>query len=391
MTLAARGARWSFVPAALGLFLVAAGAADGHDLVVSQEADWPLVMRADLALLAGFWLLSGRWLYGSRVAVIAAYVIILAYDLNSTVAGYPSRYPFGHVVVRHGWVILGDLVVVVSVLIWRTAPGQAARVGFLSGHIARATLIAAALGVVLDRSTVGQFPIIAKARAGRSSAGLDYLVYLPDGYYRTWNRWPLILTLHGRGESGEDIGLVRRQGLPRYVEEKGGLPFLIVAPQSSDWIWNVEALSSLLDEVIRRYRVDVDRVYLVGNSMGGTGTWALAARYPERFAAIAPICGVGDPTSAGRLSGVPTWAFHGVVDRVVSLEKSERMIAVLKKAGGDARLTAYPDVGHDAWTLTFANPRFYEWLLQHRLTNGGQSRFLSRVRIRACAELYLIL
>jgi predicted peptidase len=100
--------------------------------------------------------------------------------------------------------------------------------------------------------------------------------------------------------------------------------------------------------------------------MGGTGTWALAAHCPERFAAIVPICGGRDPAAAGRLTSVPAWAFHGADDRVVPLEQSERMIAALKQAGGDARLTVYPGVGHDAWTQTYANPRFYEWLLQHR-------------------------
>jgi predicted peptidase len=189
---------------------------------------------------------------------------------------------------------------------------------------------------------------------------------LPDSYHRTCGRWPLILTLHGRGEAGDDIGLVRSQGLPRRVEESGGLPFVIVAPQSPGWAWDVGALGLLLDEVVTSYRVDADRVYLVGNSMGGTGTWAMAAHIPERFAAIAPICGGGDRASAGRLRGVSTWAFHGADDRVVPLEQSERMIEALKRAGGDAQLTVYPGVGHDAWTRTYANPRFYKWLLQHR-------------------------
>jgi predicted peptidase len=164
-----------------------------------------------------------------------------------------------------------------------------------------------------------------------------YLVYLPDGYCRSSGRWPLILTLHGRGEAGSDINLVRRQGLPLRVEARGGLPFVVVAPQCPDLGWNVGALGALLDEVLRRYRVDADRVYLVGNIMGGTGTWALAASCPERFAAIAPICGGGDPDSAGRLRDVPTWAFHGGDDRIVPLERSERMIAALRQAGGDAR------------------------------------------------------
>src|SRR6202034_4823602 len=92
----------------------------------------------------------------------------------------------------------------------------------------------------------------------------------------------------------------------------------------------------------------------------------LAAKSPKRFAAIVPICGRGDPAWAGRLRGIPTWAFHGADDRVVPPEQSERMIAALKEAGGDVRLTVYPGVGHAAWTPAFADPMLYEWLLQHR-------------------------
>ena len=196
-----------------------------------------------------------------------------------------------------------------GLLRWRTGPAHAARIDSHPRRVAAASLVAAAVGVAIDRSQVGQFPIIATVRAGRSTSGLDYLVYLPDGYYRSLERWPLILTLHGRGEAGLDIGLVRRQGLPLRIEEKGGLPFVIVAPLSSDWAWNVEALDALLDEVLKRYRVDLDRIYVTGNSMGGNGTWALAANCPERFAAIAPICGVGDASTTACLKHVPTLGF----------------------------------------------------------------------------------
>jgi dienelactone hydrolase len=299
-------------------------------------------------------------------------VSILAYDVARMLAGYPVRHVVGQIATSTWWVISSDLLILAGLLWWRTGPAHAPRIDSHPGRFAAASFIAAALGVAIDRSQVGQFPIIATVRAGRSASGLDYLVYLPDRYYRSFERCPLILTLHGRGEAGVDIGLVRRQGLPRRVEAKGGLPFVIVAPPSSDWAWNVEALDALLDEVLKRYRVDLDRVYVTGNSMGGNGTWALAAKCPERFAAIAPICGVGDASSTGRLKNVPTWAFHGADDRVVPPEKSERMIAALKKAGGDARLTVYPGVGHDAWTATYANPRFYEWLLQQRRSRPSQ-------------------
>jgi dienelactone hydrolase len=346
-----------------------------------RDADWLLLIRADLELLGGFWLLSGRSPRGARIAAIIAFVSLLAYDVARMQAGYPARHVVGQIATSTWWVFLSDLLILAGLLRWRTGPAHAARIVSHPGRFAAASFIAAALGVAIDRSQVGQFPIIATVRAGRSTSGLDHLVYLPDGYYRSFARWPVILTLHGRGEAGLDIGLVRRQGLPLRIEKKEGLPFVIVAPQSSDWAWNVEALDALLDDVLKRYRVDLDRVYVTGNSMGGNGTWALAAKCPERFAAIAPICGVGDASSTGRLKGVPTWAFHGADDRVVPPEKSERMIAALKKAGGDARLTVYPGVGHDAWTATYANPSFFEWLLQHsRSSPAHRGRYTSHVR-----------
>jgi pimeloyl-ACP methyl ester carboxylesterase len=351
------------------MLLVAAGAADGHDLVVSgRDADWPLLIRADLELLGGFWLLSGRFSRGARISAIASFVIILAYDVARMLAGYPGRHIVGQIATSTWSVFSSDLLILAGLLRWRTGPAHAARIGSHPERFAAASFLAAALGVAIDWSQVGQFPIIATVRAGRSTSGLDYLVYLPDGYYRSLERWPLILTLHGRGEAGDDLGLVRRQGLPLRVEEQGGLPFVIIAPLSSGWAWDVAALTSLLDEALKRYRVDADRVYLVGNSMGGAGTWALAAHCPERIAAIVPICGAGSLASAEQLTSVPTWAFHGADDRIVPVEQSERMIAALKKVGGDARLTVYPGVGHDAWTPTFANPRLYAWLLQQRLS-----------------------
>jgi predicted peptidase len=126
-----------------------------------------------------------------------------------------------------------------------------------------------------------------------------------------------------------------------------------VAPQSFRGGWDAEALDALLDEVLKQYRVDAHGVYLTGESMGGYGTWALAAAHSERFAAIAPICGGGEPAWAAQLKGVPTWAFHGADDKVVPPEESRKMVAAIQHAGGDARLTIYPGIGHDSWTETF--------------------------------------
>ncbi len=117
---------------------------------------------------------------------------------------------------------------------------------------------------------------------------------------------------------------------------------------------------------MQAYKIDPKRIYLTGLSMGGYGTWATAIEYPERFAAIAPICGGGDPKRADRLKSTPTWAIHGEKDKAVSVEKSIAMIDAMRQAGAvEARLTLHPDAGHDSWTRTYDDPAFYDWLLKH--------------------------
>jgi predicted peptidase len=196
---------------------------------------------------------------------------------------------------------------------------------------------------------------------------LNYLLFLPEGYGKDEaKRWPLILFLHGAGESGNDLARVKIHGPPKLVEKKKDFPFILVSPQSPGRGWQVEALNGLLDEVQAHYRVDPDRVYLTGLSMGGFGTWSLAAAHPERFAAIVPICGGGTPADAPRLKDMPVWVFHGAKDPVVPVARSEAMVKALKEAGGNVQFTVYPDAGHDSWTKTYNNPEVYDWLLKQR-------------------------
>jgi predicted peptidase len=198
---------------------------------------------------------------------------------------------------------------------------------------------------------------------------IDYLLYLPQGYGRTEQKWPLILFLHGAGERGKDLNKVKEHGPPKIVDQGKALPFVIVSPQCPEELWwtdEVEVLINLLDEIESSYAIDTQRVYLTGLSMGGFGTWALASKYPERFAAIAPICGGGEPFSTRRLKNVPVWVFHGADDPLVSLERSEEMVEMAKKMGVDIKFTVYPDIGHDSWTRTYDNQRLYDWFLEHR-------------------------
>jgi len=198
---------------------------------------------------------------------------------------------------------------------------------------------------------------------------LNYLLFLPKGYgEKPQQKWPLILFLHGAGERGDDIELVKKHGIPKIVEKQDDFPFIALSPQcpkSSWWTVELEALNALLDEIVATYAVDTDRIYLTGLSMGGYGAWHLATAYPERFAALAPICGGGDPEKACVLKNVPVRVFHGAKDETVSPEESEKMVNALKVCGGDVQFTLYPDAGHDSWTKTYDNPELYKWFLKH--------------------------
>jgi len=196
---------------------------------------------------------------------------------------------------------------------------------------------------------------------------LKYLLFLPEGYDKDEKKsWPLILFLHGAGESGNDLDKVKKHGPPKILQTKTDFPFIVVSPQSPRFGWNVDALLGLLDHVEEKYRVDRRRIYLTGLSMGGYGTWSLAARAPERFAAAVPICGGGSPRDGKKLKDLPLWVFHGAKDKVVPISQSEKMVEAVKSVDGDVEFTIYPEAGHDSWTKTYDDPKLYEWLLKHK-------------------------
>ncbi len=206
---------------------------------------------------------------------------------------------------------------------------------------------------------------------------LNYLLFLPEDYGKDPDKkWPLILFLHGAGERGEDVNKVKVHGPPKIVEKKKDFPFIVVSPQcpANAW-WNPQDLNALLDDVMAAHKVDADRVYLTGLSMGGFGTWEMISRYPQRFAAIAPICGAGNPAMVRRFKDVPVWVFHGDKDPVVPVSGSDDMVAALKKAGAEVKYTRYEGVQHDSWTLTYDNQELYDWFLSHKRPRpGGPTR-----------------
>ncbi len=202
---------------------------------------------------------------------------------------------------------------------------------------------------------------------------LGYLFHLPANYNAD-QRWPLILFLHGYGQSGDEVNAVREHGIARIVSEQPDFPFIVVAPQCPWHTWWPELaddLDALLDQVISNYAVDPARLYLTGLSMGGFGAWYLGATRPQRFAAIAPICGGGYwfhgfPQQVAALKDTPVWAFHGAKDDVVPLAASQQLVDALQAAGGNVRFTIYPEATHDSWTETYNNPELYAWFLQHK-------------------------
>jgi predicted peptidase len=203
---------------------------------------------------------------------------------------------------------------------------------------------------------------------------LDYLIYLPDDYEKK-EAWPLVVFLHGAGERGDDLDRVKIHGPPKLIEQGKSFPAIVVSPQCAAGRWwqsQVLELTTLIDEIVDKYKVDEDRIYLTGLSMGGFGTWALAAYTPDRFAAIMPICGGGEPLMARTLKNVPVWVFHGAKDPIVPVARAETMVEVLKRAKGNVKFTVYPDALHDSWTATYDNPEVWEWLFaQKRQTKEG--------------------
>ena len=215
-------------------------------------------------------------------------------------------------------------------------------------------------------------------RVYRDDAGEHkYVVFVPHDYTPD-KEWPVLLFLHGAGERGADGQLQTKVGLgPAIRAREKDFPFIAVLPQAEDRqgpllrVWYPESADgkralAVLAEVEKSYRIDKDREYLTGLSMGGYGTWAHAAAAPDRWAAIAPICGGGDPAWAEKIAQLPIWCFHGDEDRAVPVDQSRRMIDALKKAGGKPRYDEYPGVGHNSWDRAYGTDELYAWLLKQR-------------------------
>jgi predicted peptidase len=220
-----------------------------------------------------------------------------------------------------------------------------------------------------------------------------YTVYLPPGYSHK-TLWPVILSLHGSGECGTDGTRPSEAGLGEALRAAPNFyPCIAVFPQTSQhlryWTDDFDQALASLNQSVREFHGDPQREYLTGYSLGGSGTWFLAARYPGVFAALVPVCGriavlpdrardpeihqlvtTPDPYAAvaKRIGRTPVWVFHGQADPVVPIRESRRIATALKAHGGNVRLTEYPGVGHAAWVHAYADPNLPRWLLSQRLS-----------------------
>ena len=219
-----------------------------------------------------------------------------------------------------------------------------------------------------------------------------YQVYVPPGWSKK-QKWPVILFLHGAGERGND-GLIQTEvGIGTAIRRHADrVPAIVVFPQCLKDRWwpepemQAQALKAL-DQSIKEFNGDPARIYLTGISMGGYGTWAIAANNPSRFAALAPVCGgvrpppraslpsgalevrAGDEpykAIAEKVGGTPVWIFHGGADPVVPVSESRNMVEALKASGRTARYSEYEGVGHNSWDKAYGEPEFFSWLLSQQ-------------------------
>jgi pimeloyl-ACP methyl ester carboxylesterase len=202
-------------------------------------------------------------------------------------------------------------------------------------------------------------------RSGQDSR--KYTVYIPRGYDGR-KAFPVVLFLHGAGERGTDGVVPSQVGLgPAVLNNPDAFPAVAVFPQAKT-TWRADsddakAALDALDEVLETYKTDRSRVVITGLSMGGAGSWSIAAAHPERFAAVVPVCGRGDTSKASPLAKLPVWTFCGDADQTPTVLNGRAMTEAINSAGGNARLTEYRDVPHNSWDRAYGDPALISWML----------------------------
>lgn len=201
--------------------------------------------------------------------------------------------------------------------------------------------------------------------------GYDFWLYLPDDYATAPKKKPVILFLHGRSLCGEDLSLVRQYGCINALLRGRSIDAVVIAPQSKT-AWNSAKLLDLYDWVRTNYRVDTNRFYVMGMSMGGFGTLDFVANYPDKVAAAIAMCGGATAKSLCGLNEVPLWIIHGIDDEDVPVNHSERVVDSMCLCGDTSRLifNKLDKVNHTSLVRVFYMQQTYDWLFSHALTDS---------------------
>lgn len=224
--------------------------------------------------------------------------------------------------------------------------------------------------IVLVHSCSGQQNLIEGVEQVQRSENLQYYLYYPDAYFSEEDHdFGLLLFLHGGGESGQQLNELKKNGPPKMMADGYPFPFLVLAPQNpyeKQW-WDVRAVNTLLDSIVAHNRVDKKRIYLTGLSRGGSAAWEMAVQFPQKFAALAVVCGMTPVPYAHWLNkDMPIWVFHGTDDKVIPVSESDDMVKKLKEMNFDVRYTRYEGVGHNSWSRAYATDDLYLWMNQQR-------------------------
>lgn len=202
----------------------------------------------------------------------------------------------------------------------------------------------------------------------KKRANYPYLTYLPNDYLQ--KKYPLVIFLHGSSLVGNDLNKLKQYGLPKEVEKGRSFDFIAVSPQCpSGKLWSSEDwFGPLYEELLEKYPIDTNRVYLTGVSMGGGGVFDVAKDYPDAFAALAPLCAWASTTERiCNLKEIPIWTFHGTKDDVVPISQTESKVKALKDCQGNIEFTRLEGEGHSIHWLYEPESKYdiFAWLLKH--------------------------
>ncbi len=197
--------------------------------------------------------------------------------------------------------------------------------------------------------------------------GYNFWLSVPDTYEEQKEKMPLILFLHGHSLSGTDLNRVRKYGCLDAISMGRDINAIIVAPQDPGGPWNALKLNNILDWVQERFVFDTNRIYVIGMSMGGYGTFQYVGTYPDRVAAAMAFCGGSNLRDHCGLNKVPLWIIHGTADRAVGVAESQKVVNAMKACGKTdlLRFDKFPGINHSQLAKMFYIPETYEWLFKH--------------------------